>query len=216
MDHVAIQFKPRRALILAPHTDDGEFGCGGSIARFLEDGTEVFYVAFSICEESVPEGFKKDALADEVRQATSTLGIPPKNLIIRSYPVRRFPDHRQEVLEDLVRIRAEVSPDLVFLPCSHDIHQDHQVIGAEGVRAFKTATLLGYEVPWNNLTMNFSALVVINEGHLEKKLAALACYKTQEHRHYAKEETIRCLARSRGLLIAQKYAEAFQLIRLVF
>ena len=99
-----IQFKPRRALILAPHTDDGEFGCGGSIARFLEDGTEVFYVAFSICEESVPEGFKKDALADEVRQATSTLGIPPKNLIIRSYPVRRFPDHRQEVLEDLVRI----------------------------------------------------------------------------------------------------------------
>ena len=193
-----IQFKPRRALILAPHTDDGEFGCGGSIARFLEDGTEVFYVAFSICEESVPEGFKKDALADEVRQATSTLGIPPKNLIIRSYPVRRFPDHRQEVLEDLVRIRAEVSPDLVFLPCSHDIHQDHQVIAAEGLRAFKTATLLGYEVPWNNLTMNFSA-----------------CYKTQGHRYYAKEGMIRSLAQSRGLLVWQKYAEAFQLIRLV-
>ncbi len=212
---MAIQFKPRRVLILSPHTDDGEFGCGGSIARFLEDGAEIFYVAFSICEESVPAGFNKNALADEVREATSALGIPPKNLIVRSYPVRRFPDHRQEILEDLVRIRAEVSPDLVFLPCSTDIHQDHQIISAEGLRAFKAATILGYEAPWNNLTMSFSALVILTESHVQKKLTALACYKTQEHRHYAKEETIRCLARSRGLLIAQEYAEAFQLIRLV-
>jgi len=213
---VAIQFKPQRALILAPHTDDGEFGCGGTIARFLEEGVEIFYVAFSICEESVPEGFKKDALADEVREATGTLGVPSKNLIIRSYPVRRFPDHRQEILEDLVRVRAELSPDLVFVPSSHDIHQDHQVIAAEGLRAFKTSTLLGYEVPWNNLSMNFSAVVVLNESHLGKKLAALACYKTQGHRYYAKEDMIRSLAQTRGLLVWQKYAEAFQLIRLVF
>ncbi len=28
-----------RVLVLAPHTDDGEFGCGGSIARFLMEGS---------------------------------------------------------------------------------------------------------------------------------------------------------------------------------
>ena len=212
---MSIQFKPSRVLVLAPHTDDGEFGCGGAIARFLEEGAEVFSVAFSTCEESVPEGFKKDALAGEVRAATCALGIPAKNLVVKSYPVRRFPEHRQEILEDLVRLRAEVKPDLVFLPCSHDIHQDHQVISAEGVRAFKMATLVGYEAPWNNLTMNFSALIGLSDRHLEKKLAALSCYLTQAHRIYAKEETIRSLAVSRGLLVGQRYAEAFEAIRLV-
>src|SRR4029078_7184033 len=28
----------RRALVLAPHTDDGEFGCGGSMARLVDAG----------------------------------------------------------------------------------------------------------------------------------------------------------------------------------
>jgi N-acetylglucosamine malate deacetylase 1 len=213
---MSIQFKPGRTLLLAPHTDDGEFGCGGTVARLLEAEAEVFYVAFSTCEESVPPGFRKDALAEEVRAATGVLGIPPQNLMVRSYPVRRFPEHRQEILEDLVRLRAQIRPDLVFLPSSQDIHQDHQVIAAEGVRAFKAATLLGYDIPWNNLAMSYATLVVLEERHLQKKLAALACYKTQAHRAYATEEAIRSLARSRGLLVAQKYAEAFEAVRFVW
>ena len=31
----------RKALVLAPHTDDGELGCGGTVARLLEEGSEV-------------------------------------------------------------------------------------------------------------------------------------------------------------------------------
>ena len=72
-------------LILAPHTDDGELGCGGTISRLLEEGNEVFYLAFSICEESVPEGFPKNALETEVKKATAHLGIPSKNLILKNY-----------------------------------------------------------------------------------------------------------------------------------
>ena len=51
-----------RVVILAPHTDDGEFGCGGLIARLIEEGKDVFYASFSLAEESVPEGFPKDVL----------------------------------------------------------------------------------------------------------------------------------------------------------
>ena len=47
-----------RALVLAPHTDDGEFGCGGTMARLVEEGTDVRYVAFSIATRSLPEGFR--------------------------------------------------------------------------------------------------------------------------------------------------------------
>ena len=66
----------RKVLVLAPHTDDGEFGCGGTLARLVENGTEVRYVAFSIATRSLPEGFPPDTLAREVREATAELGIP--------------------------------------------------------------------------------------------------------------------------------------------
>ena len=53
----------KRALVLAPHTDDGEFGCGGTMARLVDEGAEVRYVAFSIATRSLPEGFAPDTLA---------------------------------------------------------------------------------------------------------------------------------------------------------
>ena len=66
----------QRALVLAPHTDDGEFGCGGTMARLVEAGSEVRYVAFSIATRSLPPGFPPDTLAREVAEATAELGIP--------------------------------------------------------------------------------------------------------------------------------------------
>ena len=98
-----------RILVLAPNTDDGEFGCGATIAKFIEQKKEVYYIAFSTCEESVPKGFPKNILEIEVKKATSELGIKPDNLIIKNYPVRRFNEHRQEILEDLVLLRKKLT-----------------------------------------------------------------------------------------------------------
>ena len=56
----------KRILVLAPHTDDGEFGCGASIARFIAEGADVYYAAFSLAEESVPPPFPKNILETEV------------------------------------------------------------------------------------------------------------------------------------------------------
>ena len=143
--------------MLAPHTDDGEFGCGGTMARLVEEGAEVRYVAFSIATRSLPEGFPPDTLAREVREATAELGIPDANLTVHDFDVRTFPDHRQEILELLIEIWNDWAPDLVFQPSLHDIHQDHQTIAAEGLRAFKRTTILGYEIPWNNFDFAYQA-----------------------------------------------------------
>ena len=97
----------RRALVLAPHTDDGEFGCGGTMARMVEAGADVRYVAFSIATRSLPEGFAPDTLAREVKEATTEIGIPAENLTVHDFDVRTFPDHRQEILELLIEIWNE-------------------------------------------------------------------------------------------------------------
>ena len=77
----------KRALVLAPHTDDGEFGCGGTMARLVEAGCDVRYVAFSIATRSLPDGFAPDTLAREVREATAELGVPDGNLTVHDFDV---------------------------------------------------------------------------------------------------------------------------------
>src|SRR5204862_6551712 len=133
----------KRALVLAPHTDDGEFGCGGTMARLVEAGADVRYVAFSIATRPLPEGFAPDTLAREVREATAELGIPDANLTVHDFDVRTFPEHRQEILEVLIEIWNDWEPDAVFQPSLHDVHQDHQTIAQEGLRAFKRTTVFG-------------------------------------------------------------------------
>ncbi|RYZ85699.1 MAG: PIG-L family deacetylase, partial [Proteobacteria bacterium] len=205
----------RNALVLAPHTDDGELGAGGMIARMLENGTKVTYAAFSTAENSVRNGWPKDILTTEVKAATKALGIAPENLIIFNYEVRKLNFSRQDVLEDLIKLRAN-NYDLVLMPSLNDIHQDHSTVSQEGLRAFKGTTMLGYELIWNNLKFNTECFVPLERKHLDKKLLALSQYKSQSHRDYFSESFITSLATARGVQIGVSYAEAFEVIRLVY
>ena len=204
-----------RALVLAPHTDDGEFGCGGTMARLVEAGADVRYVAFSIATRSLPPGFAPDTLAREVREATAEIGIPEANLTVHDFDVRTFPDHRQEILELLIALWEDWRPDVVFQPSLHDVHQDHQTIAAEGLRAFKRTTILGYEIPWNNFNFDYQAYVSLDRGHLERKVDALEQYASQQHRKYANAEYIWNLARTHGINVGREYAEVFEVYRVV-
>jgi LmbE family N-acetylglucosaminyl deacetylase len=204
-----------RVLVLAPHTDDGEFGAGGTMARLVEAGVDVRYVAFSIATRSLPEGFAPDTLAREVREATGELGIPERNLLVHDFDVRTFPVHRQDILELLVALWEEWQPDAVFQPSLHDIHQDHQVIAAEGLRAFKRTTILGYEIPWNNFDFAYQAYVSLSREHVERKIAALSKYASQQHRRYSDSEYIRNVARTHGINVNREYAEVFEVYRVV-
>ena len=204
-----------RVLVLAPHTDDGELGCGGTISRMVEEGREVYYAAFSTAAESVPPPFPSDILEKEVREGTKVLGIPAANLLVYKYKVRHLPHMRQEILEELVRMKREIDPATVFLPSAQDLHQDHQTVHIEGLRAFKTVTVLGYELPWNNLSFDYRHFCVLTREHVQTKIAALRCYQSQQHRPYTQEEFIWSWARTRGGQIMVEYAEAFDVLRWV-
>jgi LmbE family N-acetylglucosaminyl deacetylase len=204
-----------RVLVLAPHTDDGEFGCGGSIAKFIEEGKEVYYVAFSTAEKSLPEGWPKNILEVEVKEATKRMGIPSSHLLIYKYEVRKLNYIRQEILEELVKIKKDVKPDLVFLPSSNDLHQDHTTVATEGIRAFKQISILGYELPWNNITFHTQVFIKLKEAYVQKKIYALKAYNSQSHRDYAAEDFIWSWAKTRGTQIGTKYAETFEITRWV-
>ena len=202
-------------LVLAPHTDDGEFGCGATIAKFVQEGRRVIYAAFSAAEQSVLPHLSSDILRTEVREATSLLGIKHEDCLILDFEVRRFPENRQSILDQMIKLQSTYNPDLVLLPSSHDTHQDHQTISQEGFRAFKKTTMLGYEVPWNNLEFRTNCFISFSEDLLKKKIAALNVYESQKHRSYANAEFIRSLAVTRGVQIGKSFAECFEVIRWV-
>ena len=202
----------KRVLILAPHTDDGEFGCGGTICKWI-DRHDIYYVAFSACQTSVPPPFDADVLLQEVKAATNVLGIKRENLILLDYDVRTFNFRRQDILDDILKIKKQISPDVVFMPSLHDIHQDHFTITNEGIRAFKFSSILCYELPWNNFTFNTSCFIRLERDHVASKCKALAEYKSQAHRPYANDDFITSLATVRGVQSGHKYAEAFEVVR---
>ncbi|HLO56909.1 MAG TPA: PIG-L deacetylase family protein [Saprospiraceae bacterium] len=203
----------KKILVLAPHTDDGELGCGGLISKAVRQGATVFYAAFSTADESVPTTFPSNQLEIEVKQATAIIGIQPENLFIYKHTVRKLNYVRQEILEEMIKLRSQIKPDIVILPSRNDIHQDHSTVTAEGIRAFKNCSILGYELIWNNLSFATDYFCVLKEDDIQKKINALAAYKTQEGKGYMSPDFIRSMATVRGTQINTMYAEAFEVIR---
>ena len=207
--------KYKNVYVLSPHTDDGELGAGGTIAKLVELGANIYYFAFSTAQESLPKEFPKDTLKKEVASATTKLGIPSKNVFVYNYQVRKLNYSRQEILENLMTHRKKLKPDLVLMPSLNDIHQDHATIAQEGLRAFKSSTILGYELIWNNLTFNTTSFVNLDEKHIQQKCDALKEYKSQGQKNYMSEDFIFSLAKTRGVQIGSRFAESFEVIRWV-
>lgn len=211
-----LEIKNRSVLVLAPHTDDAEFGCGGTIAKLIENNNEVFCAAFSACEQSVLVEHPSDILIKEVKKASNVLGIDENKLFLFDFEVRTFNFKRQELLDCILNLKQKINPDFVFIPSVNDVHQDHFTIAQESLRAFKYSNLLCYELPWNNLTFNTSCFCVLNEEHISKKIEAIKQYESQKHRTYASEDFIKSLAKVRGTQINTEYAECFEILRLKF
>lgn len=188
-------------LALAPHTDDIEFACGASLHKWSERGDIINAVSFSC-------GTADKA---EFNQAVTHLGVSYTKLL--NYETRRFGEYRQLILDELIRLDRSIRPDLVLIPSSSDTHQDHQVIREEGFRAFKRTSLIGYEMPQNNLNFTTNMFVRIEEENIQAKIKALKCYESQKERPYISEDFIKGLARVRGMQAGCQYAEAYEVIR---
>ena len=212
--------KWRKVLIVSPHTDDAELSMGGTIARLRMEGKEIHHAVFSICEESVPEGLPRETLLAECCVANKLFGIKPQ---IYKYPVRHFPEHRQEILEQMIALRQAIHPDVVFLPSSYDDHQDHEVIHREGLRAYgrRQIDILGYEHPVISSGyrgFRSDMYVYLSDNDLTMKICALSKYKSQKGRAYFDSDFLWSLARVRGVQAGKTPsfggAEAFEVIRI--
>jgi len=196
----------KKVLALSPHTDDIELGCGGTLARLTEAGADIYVVNFSRSKNHDDDS--GEIVAEEFKTSMGVLGAKYEMLDL---PTRRLSEYRQEILDHLYNLSGEF--DVIFCHSSFDQHQDHQTVQQEAFRAFKTKTILGYELPWNCMQFSTDFFIKLEQRHVDKKIELLNCYKSQAHRAFINKQYVGDIARTRGLQIQTKYAECFELIR---
>ena len=196
-------------LALSPHTDDIEIGCGGTLNKLKKEGSNIFVVNFSLSKNEEGTDTAPN-VGEEFQASMSILGAEYRMLNLEC---RKLQDKRQEILDYLITLSKSHKFDAVFCHSSFDQHQDHQAVRNEAFRAFKSTTILGYELPWNCVQFRTDLFVKLSEEDLAAKVEMVNCYKSQLHRAYMYRQYIFDIARTRALSINTKYAECFELIR---
>lgn len=199
----------RRLLVVGPHPDDVELGCGGTIARFSRQA-RIDYLILSPCLEDP----RNANIVSEAEAAAGVLGIDRAAMIVEDLPRRTFHDKREDIRRILIAARDRLEPDLVFCPSLRDVHQDHEVTAEETLRLFRDVSVVAYESPRSSLDFQPNLYLTLDEEHLETKVNALLSYKSQFDRYYFEPDIIRSFARMRGAQCRERYAEAFEIMRL--
>ena len=134
---------------------------------------------------------------------------------MHDFDVRTFPEQRQDILELLVTLWEEWRPDVVFQPSLHDIHQDHQTIAQEGLRAFKRTTILGYEIPWNNFDFSTSGTWRSRSSTSSGRSPRWRSTPRSTTAATPNPEYVWNVARTHGVNVNREYAEVFQVYRVI-
>lgn len=211
-----IDFRHKKVVLLAPHTDDIELGMGGTLDKIRQDVAELHLFTFGNAVASLASIFPTNTLLDEQKASWKYLQQDEKKLTSYDFPVRDFVSVRQDILQCLVDINSTINPDCVFCPAQNDVHQDHNVITNEAKRAFKCNSIIGYELPWNYFQNPPETLIIeLTNTNLSRKIEMLSFFESQRTKPYFDEDFIRGWAKYNGVRTGVQHAELFEIIRIV-
>jgi LmbE family N-acetylglucosaminyl deacetylase len=216
-----------RVLIFAAHPDDELLGLGGTVAKHVDAGDEVTAV---IASEGATARYADDAkavLEANAREAAAILGI--RDLRFLGFPDQRI-DARPivEITQTMEKVLREVKPEIVYTHHWGDLNRDHRVVseaaqvacrpvGAEYPRrliCFETPSSSEWGTPDPGSVFTPTRFVDVT-ATIERKLSAMACYKSEcrPAPHPRSLEALRARAAMWGSVIGRPYAEAFVVLR---
>lgn len=205
-----MQFYGRKVMFLGAHPDDIELGCGALLAN-IGGRADIVCVTLSDNQDN-PE---LADLVDEHKRSMEVLGVPAGSVLLGAFETRNFARDRQQILEYLYQLNREHRPDIVFVHTLADIHQDHGVVTQEALRAFRGTSVLGFDVLRSSHGFFPHFLVEVSQDDVERKLKALAEYKTYGQRYYFDPAVVRATLVRHGALAERPFAEGFDILRIV-
>jgi LmbE family N-acetylglucosaminyl deacetylase len=181
-------------LFIGAHTDE-ELCFAGTMIKLLADRHQVDYMAFDY-------GTSND---EEFANSCNLIGCCV-------HLMDETPSTEPQYIADWI-YPLQIRYDFIFTHSIYDRHPLHRTVAEQSIRVVN-GSLATYIGPWNgNEDANY--FVELSEEHLEKKIQALACYKSQSHRAYMNPDFIRSWAVYNGIKCGKKYAEGFKVERLI-
>ena len=196
-----------KIIVTGGHPGDPEYGCGGTMARFTEQGHEVVLLYLNDGDPPGKQGSKGRRIL-EAKKACELLKARPVfagqvdgSAIVDSAHYDAF----------TTLLKAE-RPDIVFTHWPIDNHADHRAIFMLTYQAWlrmgRTFALYYYEVSNGEDTVQFSptCYVDITSTEPKKRLACYAHASQAPEKFYALQEQI---TRFRGIERGVRHAEGF-------
>jgi len=203
-------FYGKRVLFLGAHPDDIELGCGALI-HHIALMSDVLCVTLS---DNQKNPLLKNVV-EEHYKAMAALGVTKDKVVLGQFTTRIFQDARQDILEYLLKLRNDFKPDIIFVHSKQDVHQDHNTMTDESLRAFRGITLLGFDVVRSSYGFFPNFLVEVSEEDVNAKIEALSQYETYRDKYYFNRELTRSIMVRHGALAEVPFAEGFDILRIV-
>lgn len=214
------------ALAFSPHPDDAEMGCGGLLLKLKDKGYRTGIIDLTRSELSTNGNL--ETREEEIKEASKILGLDIReNLGLEDTNIKNDYDSRLKVISVIRKYR----PGLVLIPFWRDRHPDHEnsykllkdAIFISGLKKFKTGldsyrpdVVINYMLHYE-FKPNF---IVDISQYYDKKLSAVAAYKSQFYSDVAKEvmthiaskyffDVINSRHQCSGLKIRAEYGEPY-------
>jgi LmbE family N-acetylglucosaminyl deacetylase len=225
-------------LVIGAHPDDEVIGVGGTIARHVRAGDAVYVHLLTDGHSSrCADRSRAAQLAAEVLARRTSAERAAALLGLAGLEFASFADQRLDganlidVVKEIERFAASVSPDVVYMHHRGDVNADHRVAFEASLTAFRSVgagyptQLMCFETisstewsgPFPEVVFAPNVFVDIS-ATLELKLEAMRAY-AQELRtwpHPRSLEGLRVSARRWGSVVSLDAAEAFVLVRHVY
>lgn len=220
----------KNVLIIAPHADDEILGCGGTMAKYVAQGKNLYVAIVTNGHLGAPDLFSKegtDKVRKEAKQAHEFLGI--KETFLLDFPVLNLASEPSYKLSIAIsKLIKKLQIDILFIPHRGDIHEDHRIVfesslvaarpidksSIKKIYAYETLSETEWAAPFGDDAFIPTVFEDITE-YIEIKKEAFKFFTTQvkEFPHPRSLKTIEALSNYRGATIGIKNAEAFMLIR---
>ncbi len=223
----------KRILVVAAHPDDEVLGCGGTIAKLINEGYQVYTLILGegITSRDEKRNAKKRGreikeLRKQVYTANEIMGV--KKVFIYDFPDNRFDTVPfLDIVKIIEKLKNKLKPNIVFTHHEKDLAIDHQIVyravitAARPLKEETVKEIYSFEIPSSTewcYPLRFSPDVFFDiSKSIGIKLKAIKKYKTElrEFPHPRSLGGIKLNAEYWGMRTGLKYAEAFQAARII-
>lgn len=218
-------------LVVAAHSDDEAFGCGGTIAKLAKQKNKIYAIYFT---DGVSARQNRKSIQKEIKYRKKNSLNAAKILGIKKCTHYSYPDNQLDtvpILQIVQIIEKEIlklKPELILTHFENDLNIDHQIIcsavktatrpkpGSSVKKILLFETLSSTEWLFSNKKKIFNPNYFVDISKtINKKIKAVCCYKNEFFKwpHPRSIKGVKTLAMFRGQSVGIKYAEGFQLLR---